>query len=156
MKLLAKNKKAPFEYSLSNQLEVGMVLLGDEIKTIISSSIDLTGSYVQIKDNEVWLLNSTLSGMDFEKFMQKRDISKYPVMKSAYSEATRPRKLLLHKRQIQKFLKLSKDPGWTLLVTKVYLDENGRVKAEMALGKGKNQKDKRETIKKRDLERRGE
>lgn len=147
-----KNKKAFFEYHLTNSLEVGIVLKGSEVKLIQENKIDLTGSYVDIQDNEVWLLNSTVSGVNFDKFFQNHKLDEYPLIKSIYSDAKRPRKLLLHKSEIRKYQKLLVK-GFTLIVSEVYSDKSNRIKCTLNLAKGKNTRDKRETIKQRDLSR---
>ena len=150
--MYVKNKKAFFEYELSNKLEVGIVLKSWEVKLVQDNKIDLTGSYVDIQDTELWLLNSTVSGVDFNKFFHKHKLDDYPVIKSMYSEVKRPRKLLLHKKEIKKFQKLL-TKGYTLIVSEIYSDKNNRIKCILNLAKGKNLYDKRETIKQRDLER---
>jgi len=150
MKIKSKNRKAKYDYFLSDFLEVGIVLQGYEIKIAQEKGIDLTGSYVKIIDGEVWLLNATVSGVNFNKFFNNHKLEDYPIMKSTYEDATRPKKLLLHKKQIQKFeKKLVK--GTTLIITEVYSDDNNRIKCTLALGKGKKDYDKREAIKERDL-----
>jgi SsrA-binding protein len=155
MKIIkSKNKKAKHEYFLSDELECGIVLQGFEIKTVQAGGIDLTGSYVKIIDNEVFLLNATLSEVNFNKFFVKHKLDNYPIIKETYEIAKRPKKLLLHKKQIKKFNK-KLEPGYTLIVTEVYANENNKIKCTLALAKGKNNRDKRESIKERDVERYG-
>lgn len=146
-KLISSNKKARYDYFLSNHLEVGIVLIDNEIKQILQHGINLKESYVKIIKNEVFLVGSNIHGINFEKIKDK------PVLLGAYNQDTRDRKLLLHKKEINKFKKLLQDQSTTLVCTKCYVNDNGLVKLEIALGKGKKLHDKRETIKKRDLDR---
>lgn len=150
--LKAKNKTARHEYFLSNELEAGIVLQGFEIKTIQAGGIDLTGSYVKIINSEVFLLNSNITEINFNRFFDNHKIDNYPALKSTYDFANRPKKLLLHKNQIKKFQKML-DPGYTLIVTEIYANDKNKIKCTVALAKGKNQRDKRNTIKERDIQR---
>lgn len=150
--MYVKNKKAFFEYTLTDSIEVGIVLKGNEVKLIQENKIDLTGSYVDIEKNEVWLLNSTVSGVNFDKFFQKHKIGDYPLIDSVYTSVKRPRKLLLHKNEIEKYKKML-TKGYTLIVSEMYSDKNNRIKCTLNLAKGKKLHDKREAIKQRDLER---
>ena len=139
MKLISNNKTTSYNYFLSNNIEAGMSLQSLEVKSIISNGISLKESYVRIINDEVFLINSNINKpltSSWESFDEKR-----------------PRKLLLHKKQTNKLSKLLKDPGTTLIATKVYIADNGKIKCEIALGKGKNVRDKRNTIKERDLKR---
>lgn len=135
MKVISQNKKAQFDYFLTNNLEAGVVLKGPDIKEILNYGINLKESYVKIisKNNkpEVWLINANINNN------------------------ADPKKLLLHKAQINKFAKLTREISTTLICTKAYLDDNGKVKVEVALGTGKKQHDKRNVIKERDQLRRG-
>lgn len=140
MKLI--NKKAKYDYFLTNNLEVGLVLHGPEVKSILKSNISLKESYVKIINSEMWLINANISEMKYSRFEKTCD-------------ATRPKKLLLHKKQLNKFQKLLKEPGTTLIMYEIYTDDNGRLKGTLCLAKGKKQYDKREVIKERDLARSG-
>ena len=146
--LKSKNNKAKYDYELSDFLEVGIVLVSDEIKIVQDRGIDLVGSYACIIENEVFLLNAGISGINYNKI----DIDKYPLLKKGKEQSVRPKKLLLHKKQINKYIK-KLQPGYTLIVTEVYANEKNRIKCTLALGKGKDQRDKREVIKKRDSDR---
>jgi len=146
----AKNKKAKYDYFLSDEISAGIVLQGFEIKSVQKGSIDLTGSYVKITNNEVFLLNCNIYDTNYNKFFDK--IDDYGI-KDEYNTQTRPKKLLLHKKEIKKFNKLLDKKSSTLIVTEVYADDNNRIKCTLCLGTGKNQKDKRETIKERDIQR---
>jgi len=150
----AQNKKARHEYFLSNEIEAGICLAGFEIKSVQDKKIDLTGSYVKIINNEVFLLNANISECNANKFFVNHKIENYSAIKETFELAKRPKKLLLHKKQIKKFSKML-DPGYTLIVTEVYANEHNKIKCTLALAKGKNTRDKRNTIKERDLERAG-
>jgi len=153
-KVKSQNRNARYEYFLTDHLEVGLVLEAFEVKIVQSHGIDLTGSYVKIINGEMFLLNGIISGINFNKFFTSHKLENYPLIKSEYDTANRPKKLLLHKKQIKKFDKLL-GPGYTLIITEVYSDVNNRIKCTLALAKGKNQRDKRNTIKERDISRKG-
>jgi len=140
MKIISQNKKANFDYFLSNHIEAGIELIGLEVKGILSSSFNIKESYVKITNNEVFIIGSSISELS-QPSWDKRDLK------------SRPRKLLLHKREINKFIKLTQEKGTTLMCTKCYLNDNNLIKLEIALGTGKKLWDKRETIKQRDLDR---
>lgn len=137
-KVIATNKKAHFNYFLSDFLEAGIELQGSEIKSIRNGGCSLNDSYIVIKNGEAILLNM--------------NISPYDKASNFTHEPLRNRKLLLHKNEINKFADKIKLSGYTLVPTQVYL-YNGRCKVEVALGKGKKLFDKRDTIKNRDLSR---
>lgn len=141
VKLIASNKKASFEYFLSDFLEAGISLQGTEIKSLRYNGCSLKDSYVAIKKGEIYVLGMHISPYD------KGNIFNH--------DATRTRKLLLHKKEIMKLEQKVKEKGLTLVVTKVYLSK-GKAKVEIALGKGKKLYDKRETQKKKDIERENE
>lgn len=145
MNILSKNKKASFDYFLTDDLEVGLSLTGAEVKSIIHGSIQLTGSYVKITNGEVFLIGSTID--------KPQSLPNF----SSYSDfnASRDRKLLLHKKEIAKFAKKTQERGTTLIMKNIYVGEKGKLKGTLCLGTGKNTRDKREVIKKRDLDRKG-
>lgn len=133
-----KNKKAYFNYFIEKEYEAGIVLVGSEIKSIRNGKCAINDAYIRIKNNEAFIINMFID---------------------AYSEAsifnhntTRERKLLLHKKEIKNLLEYVTQDGYTLVPLKIYL-KNGLVKLTIGVGKGKKLYDKRETIKKRDLER---
>lgn len=144
------NKKAKYDYFLSNNLEVGIVLDGVEVKGILSNTISLNESYVKITNNEVFLINSHI-GVEYRESWNNK-----PLLMSLNEYNIRPRKLLLHKKQIQKFKKLLKEPGSTLILYEIYTNEKGKIKGTLCLAKGKKMYDKRKVIKERDLQRSGE
>ncbi len=133
-----KNKKAYFDYFILSEYECGIALVGTEIKALRNQSGDLKDSYAIIRNNEVYLLNMY--------------IPKYDEGNIFNHEERRTRKLLLHKKEIRKLQKEVAEQGLTLVPLKVYL-KNNRVKVLLGLCKGKKLYDKRESIKKRDLER---
>ena len=144
----ARNKKAKYDYVLSDALECGIELVGFEIKSVQAGHIDLTGSYVIITNNEVFLLNCTISELNFNAFFNNHKL------KSTDKDLNnRPKKLLLHKKEIKKFEKMLDKKSSTLLVTEIYANDNNKIKCTLCLGIGKNQRDKRETIKERDIQR---
>lgn len=132
------NKKAYYNYFIENELEAGIVLVGTEIKSVKQGSINIKDSYIRIKNNEAYIVNMY--------------IEKYKSGSIFNHEPTRERKLLLHKKEINKLSeKISRD-GYTLIPLKVYI-KNGKAKILIGLARGKKLYDKRESIKKRDLER---
>lgn len=132
------NKKAYFNYFIDNELEAGIVLKGTEIKSVRKGSVNLTDSYVRIKNNEAYIINMF--------------IDKYDEGNIFNHEPTRERKLLLHKKEIKRLLELTSRDGYTLVPVKLYI-KNDKAKISIGIAKGKKLYDKRETIKKRDLER---
>ena len=132
------NKKAYFNYFIDNELEAGIVLKGTEIKSVRKGSVNLTDSYVRIKNNEAYIINMF--------------IDKYDEGNIFNHDPTRERKLLLHKKEIKRLLELTRRDGYTLVPVKLYI-KNDKAKISIGIAKGKKLYDKRETIKKRDLER---
>ena len=132
------NKKAYFNYFIESSIEAGIVLKGTEIKSVRKGSVNLTDSYVRIKNNEAYIINMF--------------IDKYDEGNIFNHEPTRERKLLLHKKEIKRLLELTSRDGYTLVPVKLYIN-NDKAKISIGIAKGKKLYDKRETIKKRDLER---
>lgn len=137
IKIVADNRSAGHNYYLGDRFEAGMVLSGTEVKAAKSGKIQLKESYADIIGNEAWLLNA--------------HISEYSHGNRYNHEPVHKRKLLLHRREIDKLLGQTKEKGLTLIPTKVYL-KNGRLKCELALAKGKKQHDKRESERAREAE----
>lgn len=129
-KEILNNRQAYFEYHILDKFEAGIALLGTEVKSIMLGRIQLKESFVQIKDGEVWLLGSHIS------HYSHGNINNHDVI--------RPRKLLLHRREIEKLQKETTQKGMTLVVTSIYW-KNGRIKFEIGVAKGKKLYDKRET-----------
>ncbi|RLE01194.1 MAG: SsrA-binding protein [Candidatus Aminicenantes bacterium] len=139
MRVIATNKKALFNYEILETYEAGVVLTGSEVKSIREGRVSLKESYAEIKDGEVFLVNC--------------HISPYPAANIFNHEPKRRRKLLLHKREIKRLLGRTTEKGFTLVPTKLYLNDRGIVKVELALAKGKKSYQKREAIRERDRER---
>ena len=139
--LLLENRRARFEYFLSDFLIAGIVLTGTEIKSLRRRDASLTGSYVYVRDGEAFLANM--------------HIAPYKEGNIFNVDHLRDRKLLLRKKEIQKLVKSLDEGGYTCVPTKIFLS-HGFAKVEIALAKGKKAYDKRETIKKRDFERENE
>lgn len=137
--LIASNRKAKFNYFLSEFTECGIELVGSEIKALRSDHCSLDDSYVIIKGMECFILNM--------------NIPVYQANGIFSHEPTRTRKLLLHKAQILKFEQAVSREGYTLIPVRVYI-KHGIAKVQIALGKGKKNWDKRDTIKERDDQRR--
>ena len=138
IKVINSNSKARFNYFLEDFLECGIELRGSEIKSIRKSGTSLVDSYVMIRNGEAFILNM--------------HIAPYEQGNVFNHEPNRTRKLLLHKKEIYKLEKKAMEKAMTIVPTKVYL-KKGKLKVEIALGKGKKLFDKRETIKRRDDER---
>jgi SsrA-binding protein len=139
MKVLAQNKKAYFKYKILEKFEAGIVLIGPEVKSIKSGRINLVGSFVVLKDNEAYLI-----GCHIPPYQPKNMPADY--------NPERSRKLLLKKTEIKHLIGKSKQKGLTLVPLRVYT-RKGRIKIEFATVKGKKKVDKREIIKKREVER---
>ena len=137
-KQIAKNPVARHNYEIIDTLETGIVLSGTEIKSIRNGSCNIKDSYVRIKDNECYIINMF--------------IAKYNEASIFNHDEYHERKLLLHKREIYKLKEKINQNGYTLIPLKVYL-KNNRAKVLVGVCKGKKLYDKRESIKKRDLER---
>jgi len=129
-KEIINNRLAYHEYFILDKFEAGAVLLGTEVKSIMAGRIQLKESFVQIKDGEVWLIGAHIS------HYSHGNINNHDVL--------RPRKLLLHKREIEKLIRETTQKGMTLVVTSIYW-KNGRIKFEIGAAKGKKLYDKRET-----------
>jgi SsrA-binding protein len=137
--LIVKNKKAQFNYEWVDTLVAGLVLTGTEIKSIRQGKVNLNDAYCQFQHGELFIINMHIS--EYEQG-------------SYYNHAPRrSRKLLLQKREINKWHGKIKEKGLTIIATKLFLNEKGKAKLEIALAKGKKTHDKRETIKARDSQR---
>ena len=129
-KTLNDNRQASFNYFLMDRFEAGMVLTGTEVKAAKSGKIQLRDAYASVEKNEAWLYNA--------------HIAEYSHGNRENHMPTRPRKLLLHRREIDKLLEATKEKGLSVVPTRLYL-KNGRIKCEIALAKGKKFHDKRES-----------
>jgi SsrA-binding protein len=139
-KLITNNKSARHDYFIEDSIEAGLELTGTEIKSIRAGKISLKESYARVQDGEIFVI-----GMN---------ISPYAHGNINNADPMRARKLLLHKKEIRRLNELVQQQGNTLIPLAVYLDERGKAKMELAVGKGKKLYDKRETIARRDAERR--
>ncbi|TET70427.1 MAG: SsrA-binding protein SmpB [Candidatus Aminicenantes bacterium] len=139
MRVIAKNKKAFFNYEILESHEAGISLLGSEVKSIREGKISLKESYAEIKAGEVFLLNC--------------HISPYEAANRFNHDPTRERKLLLHRKEIKRLTGKIKEKGFTLVPTKVLINDKGKVKVEISLAKGKRAYQKREIIRERDRDR---
>ena len=138
IKVVATNKRARFDYELLDLYEAGLVLTGTEVKSVRASRANLQRSYVQQRDGELWLVEA--------------HISPYEHGHHDNHEPTRPRKLLLHRRQINQIVEALTQKGLTVVPTRLYLKDS-LVKLEVALARGKAKYDKRASLAKRDAER---
>jgi SsrA-binding protein len=158
-KTISENKKAYFEYEFTDKFEAGIVLTGKEIKAIRAGKVNLTGAHAKILEFSIKKQVSSI------KNSQKILNTKYKILAShpelyiinmhigiKDGDPTKTRKLLMHRTEINKLIGKTQIKGLTLIPTRLYL-KNGRAKIELALGRGKQLHDKRETIKKRDVER---
>jgi SsrA-binding protein len=139
MKIVASNKKAYFNYEIVESLEAGIALLGSEVKSIREGRVSLKDSYAEIKNGEVFLLHM--------------NVSPYEQANIFNHEPLREKKLLLHRQEIKRLIGKIREKGYTLIPTKVILNEKGKVKVEVSLAKGKRTYEKKRAIKERELER---
>jgi SsrA-binding protein len=139
MRLIAKNKKAFFNYEILETYEAGVALVGSEVKSIREGRISLKESYAEIKEGEVFLVSC--------------HVSPYEAANRFNHDPLRDRKLLLHRREIKRLTGKIKERGLTLVPTKVLINDKGKVKIELALAKGKRTYQKREAIRERDRDR---
>jgi SsrA-binding protein len=138
-KIIADNRKARYNYQIGETFEAGVVLTGSEVKSMRAGKASIAEAYAAARGGELWLYNSNIS-----EYKQAGRFNHLP---------KRPRKLLLHRRQINKLIGAVEREGMTLVPLKVYFNEKGRVKVELALVRGKKLHDKRETERKRSWER---
>lgn len=143
IKVVATNRKAGRDYYLEDKHEAGLALKGTEIKSIRAGRVNLSDGYVQPRNDELWLVNVHIAPYD-------------PAGRYFGHEPLRPRKLLLHRREINRLIARVTERGYTIVPTRMYL-KDGRAKVEIALAKGKRKYDKRKAIAertaKRDIER---
>jgi SsrA-binding protein len=138
-RIVAANRKARFNYEIGEALEAGIALTGTEVKSLRESRANIAESYVSPEKGEIWLVNANIP-----EYRQASHFNHQP---------RRPRKLLLHKRQVGRLIGAVEREGMTIVPLKLYFNERGRAKVEIALARGKKQHDKRETEKKRDWQR---
>ncbi|MCZ7554090.1 MAG: SsrA-binding protein [Anaerolineae bacterium UTCFX2] len=138
VKVIASNRKASHEFFLLDRFEAGIALTGSEIKSIRAGQMSLAEAYVRVDGEEAWLENAHIAPYDQASFFNHAP--------------RRPRRLLLHKKEIRKLWNEVRQKGVTIVPTRVYL-KNGRAKVEIAVAKGKKLYDKRQSIAKRDVDR---
>jgi SsrA-binding protein len=138
-KVVADNRKARFNYEIGEVVEAGIALTGTEVKSLRTGRATIAESYADAKNGEIWLINANIP-----EYLKASHFNHAP---------KRPRKLLLHKRQIHKLAIAVEREGMTIVPLRLFFNEKGRAKIDIALGRGKKLHDKRETEKKRSWER---
>ena len=137
IKVIARNKRAFHQYNVFDRLECGIALTGTEVKSLREGIASLEDAYAKIDDGEVWLIGS--------------DIPEYSMAHRMNHKPKRPRKLLLHRREIVKFAGKASERGFTLVPLRMYF-KSGLAKVELAIARGKQQHDKRQSLKKADAQ----
>ena len=138
-KTVAENRRAKFEYFIEDVFEAGIMLTGTEVKSLRFGEGSIAESYAEIKNGEAWLVNS--------------NVPEFSHGNRNNHEPKRPRKLLLHERQLSRLHGQIERKGMTLVPLSIYFNSRGRAKVELAIAKGKNAADKRATVKERDWKR---
>lgn len=138
IRVVATNRRATHDYHIENRYEAGLVLMGSEIKSIRAGRANLRDGYVSPRDGELWLVNV--------------HIAPYQPAARQGHDPRRPRKLLLHRREINRLIGRVQERGYTIIPLRLYL-KHGRAKVEIGLARGKRQYDKRATISKRESQR---
>jgi len=139
-KVVAENRKARHNYHLEDTFEAGIALVGTEVKSLREGRANIAEAYAEIRDGEAWLINA--------------HIPEYTHGNIFNHEPRRPRKLLLHKREIKRLMGAVDRRGYTLVPLRIYFNARGTAKLLVALAKGKRKVDKRQDIKQRDWQRR--
>src|SRR5919202_5622121 len=137
-KLIADNRRARYDYELLDRYEAGLVLSGTEVKSLRDGRASLAQSYAEVRNGEAWLVGA--------------EIASYDQGNRSNHDPTRPRKLLLHRREIDSLAGTVREKGLTLVPTRLYF-KDGRVKVELAIARGKEVRDKRRDLKERDARR---
>jgi len=140
MKIIAKNKKAYHDYTILDTLEAGIVLTGDEVKSLRAGRCSLIGSYAVIKEGELYLLNCNISLYQY-------------AYEKAEDQATRSRKLLLHRKELNRLIGDVSKKGVTIVPLKIYFNKKNKVKVELGICKHKKAPDKKKALKERDIRR---
>jgi len=135
---ICRNRRATHDYEIHDKIECGIALVGTEVKTLRDGHANLEDAFARIEDGEVWLHGA--------------EIPEYPFGNRLNHKPKRPRKLLLHRREIEKFAGKAEEKGFTLVPLRMYF-KGGRAKVEIAVAKGKQAHDKRESVKKADARR---
>jgi SsrA-binding protein len=137
-KLIAENRRARYDYELLDRYEAGVALTGTEVKSLREGRVQLGQAYADVRDGEVWLVGAS--------------IAEYAQGNVSNHEPDRDRKLLLHRREIDSLYGKVREKGLTLVPVRLYF-KNGRAKVEIALARGKEQRDKRRELAKREADR---
>ena len=140
MKIFAQNRKVFFDYEILDTIEAGIVLTGDEVKSIKAGHVSLVGSFATIHNGELFILNCKIT--PYSHAAQKNE-----------EEASRSRKLLVHRREISRLVGALSRKGITILPLKIYANERNKIKVELGLGKHKKAAGKKEAIRERDIKR---
>ena len=140
LKVVAENRKARFNYEIGDTYEAGIALTGSEVKSLRSGKATIAESYADSKNGELWLINANIP-----EYLQAGPFNNHA--------PKRPRRLLLHQREIDRLASAVEREGMTVVPLKLYFNERGRAKIELALARGKKLHDKRETLKKRSWDR---
>ncbi len=138
-RIVAQNRKARHDYIIEDTLEAGLALVGTEVKSLRAGRASLGDAYAESRDGEMYLLNA--------------HIAHYPSASRFNHEPLRPRKLLLHRREINRLAGLIQRQGYTLVPLKLYFNERGRAKVELGVARGRKVRDKREREKERSWQR---
>lgn len=138
-KIVSRNKKAFHDYSIEDTLEAGMALTGPEVKSLRAGKANLKDGYAQIKNGELFLYNVHISAYSFATYVPQ--------------DPLRPRKLLLHRREIRKLIGQLHEKGIALIPLQIYFGENGKAKVELGLARGKKLYDKRAALKEKESNR---
>ena len=139
-KIIARNKKAKFSYEIIEKIEAGIILKGSEVKAIRDNKVAIENAYAVIKKNEIWMINLHI---DTKKFDISFDIS----------ESTRPKKILLNKKEINKISVRIKNNGYTIIPIDLHFNNKGFIKVLLGISKGRKKQDLREYKKKQDWKR---
>ena len=140
LKVVAENRRARFNYEIGDIYEAGIALTGSEVKSLRSGKATIAESYADTKGGELWLVNANIP-----EYLQAGPFNNHA--------PKRPRRLLLHQREIDRLATGVEREGMTIVPLKLYFNERGRAKVELALARGKKLHDKRETLKKRSWDR---
>jgi SsrA-binding protein len=138
-KMIAENRKARHKFEILNTLECGIVLVGSEVKSLRAGKLSLEEAYGRVRDGEVWLVGC--------------DIAEYAQAAHFNHEPKRPRKLLVHRRELRKFAGQAHEKGLTLVPLAMYFNQRGKAKVLLALCRGRKLHDKREVMKKAEIKR---
>jgi SsrA-binding protein len=140
MKVIAQNKKASFDYEILEKMEAGIVLTGDEVKSVKAGHVSLVGTFATIHDGELFLLNCNIT--PYAKAANKKE-----------EDAKRSRKLLVHRKEISRLVGDISRKGVTIVALRMYISDNNLIKVELGLAKHKKAEGKKATIKERDIRR---